>query len=100
MANTEDVVKNNILTYINNNGGIYTDWYVGIAQDPKRRLFVDHGVLEAGDAWIYDWCLNSDAARNIESYFVTIFKTSGDVGGGDENTTAVYAYKKSSHSRE
>lgn len=100
MANIEDVVKNNILTYINNNGGIYPNWYVGIAQEPRKRLFVDHAVLEVGDAWIYDWCLTSDAARRVEDYFVNVLKTSGDTGGGDENTTAVYAYRKSSHSRE
>jgi len=50
MTNTKESIKVDIKAYIQNNGGAYSDWYVGIASDPKERLFTDHNVSEKGGA--------------------------------------------------
>lgn len=96
MAKTETEIKKEIKDYIDGFGVAYSAWYVGIAVDPKDRLFNDHSVKKE-DAWIYRTVSSSDAARRIEQYFVDVLDTDGGAGGGDENTKAVYAYKKNLH---
>ena len=49
---------------------IYSQWYVGVATDPRARLFQDHNVNEQSDAWIYDNCGTDTAARSVEDYFL------------------------------
>ncbi len=92
------VIISEIGSYIQNNGGIFQEWYVGIASDPRERLFVGHKVVENGDAWIYREAMNSSEARTIEKFFLDKLVTGGGSGGGDYISKFVYAYKKSSHS--
>lgn len=100
MAKPEEVVKKEIKEYIDKVGGLYNSWYVGIAEDPRERLFEEHNVDKDEDFWIYRECEDSDAARSVEDYFINVLGTDGETGGGDENTVYVYAYKKTPHSEE
>lgn len=93
MAKSEEEIKSDIKNFISKNGGSYSDWYVGITEDPKRRL-EQHG---AKDAWIYRQAASDEVARRIEKYFVEVLGTDGAPGGGDEDAVYVYAYKKKSH---
>jgi hypothetical protein len=77
----------------------YSEWYVGVAADPRDRLFNGHAVNEQTDKWIYDWCSTSAEAREIEQYFIGQ-GTQGGPGGGDTTTRSVYAYKVASHTTE
>jgi len=77
----------------------YNEWYVGVAADPRQRLFNDHAVSEHADAWIYDSCSSTREAREIEHYFITQ-GTRGGPGGGDADTKSVYAYKITSRTIE
>lgn len=97
MAKNEWEIRREIKEYIGKWGAPYSSWYVGIAEDPKERLFDDHGVKEKTDAWIFRYAEDVETARRIEKYFVDTLGTDGGTGGGDENTKAVYAYKKNSH---
>ncbi len=92
---TETDIRTTIKEYIDGWGGQYSSWYVGIAANPRDRLFSDHGVNEEG-AWIFDSCASSAAARHVEEYFINL-GCDGGTGGGDESTKAVYAYMKQSH---
>ena len=96
---SEEQIKQDIKAYIGKNGGVHREWYVGIASDPKQRLFTEHGVHENGDAWVYDWAPDSDAARRVEQYFIQTLGTAGGPGGGDSTTRSVYAYKRNSHTK-
>jgi hypothetical protein len=80
-------------------GGTYSQWYIGIAANPKNRLFVAHAVKEKGDAWIYRECANSETARVIEQFFISR-GMDGGVGGGDSSTKCVYSYRKTSSTIE
>jgi hypothetical protein len=100
MAKSRERIKQEIKDYIRDCGGAYSDWYVGIASDAKQRLFTDHGVTEKGGVWIYGHCENSEVARDIEDYFVNTLGTKGGPGGGDEDTTFIYAYKTTSDTKE
>ena len=79
--------------YIENNGNQPTDWYSGIASDPKKRLFEEHNVNEQSGQWIYDNAGSESTARTVEKYLIDTYGTQGGSGGGDENTTWVYSYK-------
>jgi len=100
MADTKESIKTDIKTYIQKNGGVYSDWYVGIASDPRDRLFNDYNVNENGGAWIYREAESSSAAREVEEYFVNTLGTDGGSGGGDYSTKYVCAYKKTSSTNE
>lgn len=89
-----------IVQYIKGCGGIFSEWYVGIASDPTQRLFTDHNVNKGSGHWIYREAQNSDTARVIEEHIIETYKTKGDTGGGDNTTKYVYAYKITSSTRE
>jgi hypothetical protein len=97
MPTTEEQIKTDIKAYMAKGGGSYSSWYVGVSKDPKERLFTGHGVYENGDLWIYRQAYTSNAARNVESYFINTLGTDGGAGGGDKDADWVYAYKKNAH---
>jgi len=99
MASDKETIISDIKSHVANNGGSYSQWYVGIATDPKQRLFNDHAVKEKGDAWIYRRCASSDVARTVEKYFLAQ-GIKGGPGGGDDNSDYVYAYKIAGHTVE
>src|SRR5947209_6922608 len=93
MALDANTIASQIKDYIAQGGGKYSDWYVGIAQDPKGRLFRDHNVDQNNSQWIYRLAGTRDAADRIEQYFTRQLGTSGNPGGGDDKTIWVYAYR-------
>lgn len=101
MSSTETMnkVAGEIDAYIQQHGGIYSQWYVGIASNPRNRLFNDHNVDEKNGTWIYRDAGSDTAARRIENYFLAKGCKGGD-GGGDASTKYVYAYRITSTTRE
>lgn len=92
-------IISDIDSYIQENGGSYGLWYIGIATKPKTRLFNDHNVLENGGAWIHIPADTEQTARNAEQYFLDK-GCDGGSGGGDSSTSHVYAYLKTSYTKE
>jgi len=84
--------------YIRTHGGGYRAWYVGIAANPRDRLFNGHCVRKHGDLWIYRDAGSDAAARQAESYFLSLGCRGGD-GGGSFQTRFVYAYKMALQTR-
>lgn len=96
---TEQQALDEIYQYIHRDGGRYSEWYVGIATNPRERLFTNHSVNERTDLWIFRPCSSSESARNIEAYFLRM-GARGGTGGGDYGSAYVYAYKIASHTIE
>lgn len=92
----EDIIHD-LDAYMQEGGGKYSAWYVGIASDARDRLFNDHKVKENGDLWIYRRTNFSGVAREIQEYFVNSLGTDGGSGRGVVLTDTVYAYKKAPH---
>ena len=92
-------VAGEIDAHIRKCGGSYRDWYVGIASNPRDRLFNDHNVDEKGGSWIYKDAGSESAARQVESYFIDK-GCKGGGGGGDASTRYVYAYRITSTTKE
>jgi hypothetical protein len=88
-----------LLAHIKSRGGRYSDWYCGIAAEPRHRLFVDHQVSEENGHWMYRSCATDDDAREVEAYFHEL-GCKGAGGGGDRHTRYVHAYRITSDTRE
>jgi len=89
MADEKTIVKE-MIDKIDKNGGTPSEWYTGIATNPKERL-EQHKALDS--KWIYDNAGSNDVARKIEDHMTKVVKTKGGGGGGDKNSTSVYCYK-------
>lgn len=95
---TDKQIIENFMQYVGDD--IYATWYVGIASNPEARLFSEHRVNKLTDKWIYSGALDELHARSAESVLLNYYGFDGGVGGGDNNTRYVYAYKKTIlHSR-
>jgi hypothetical protein len=82
-----------IETYIEECGGNYSDWYVGITGDITQRLFGDHNVDEDNDNCCWEEATSSKIARAVEKHFIEKHGTQGGPGGGDDDSVYVYAYE-------
>ena len=82
-----------IENHINNadGGDSYSDWYVGITDNPERR-FQEHGVTGINHGVGFP-AVNNSIAREVENYFLKSRGCQGAGGGGDEDSVYVYAYK-------
>ena len=98
MPKSYQQIVHEITAHIEGNGGAFDQWYVGVAKEPKARLFQDHQVSK--EAYIIRWAESRDEADRVEAYFVNVKGTQGGPGGGDSESTAVYAYHTSSRTKE
>lgn len=87
-------IKDKIIKYVGNTD--YSDWYVGITNDIDRRLFQEHGVNKDTDYWVWCQANNKTDAQTVEEYFLDL-GMDGDTGGGSDDTTYVYVFKKNVH---
>ena len=94
MANSKQEIINEIAAHIADLGGSYSEWYVGITENAKRRIFEEHGVEKDKDKYIWRTASSSSVARAIEKYFLDL-GCDGGGGGGEYDAVIVYAYKKS-----
>ena len=99
MAKSRKQIIKDIRSYMTKRGGDMDDWYVGIAAKPTERLFDDHSVDKDNGAWIWRRASSDSVARDIEKHFLDK-GAQGGTGGGDEDSTAVYAYKITWGTRE
>lgn len=97
--NKTDIIRE-IDGYIQKENSSYSNWYVGIAKDPRDRLFNDHNVSEHAGWWIYCEAYSDTSAREVESFFLDHKGTQGGPGGGDQNSRFVYAYRITSTTKE
>ena len=68
-----------------------SDWYVGIAADPRDRLFNGHTVDEENGIWIFEPATSDSVARDVEQAYLDTGHDGG-AGGGDEGSIYVYAF--------
>ena len=86
-------VIDDILNHIRSWGGYKSNWYAGITDDPRTRLFCEHNVQEKGGVWIYRDAGSENSARVIERSLLDA-GFDGGPGGGSGSSKYVYAYKK------
>ena len=96
MAKSKQEIIDEIKAHIQKEGSGYRNWYVGISEDARDRLFNGHRVPKADAWWILREASSASVAREVEEYFVSTLGTDGAPGGGSDKSNQVYAYKKTS----
>lgn len=69
----------------------YNEFYVGVTNDPERRMFMEHRVSKDKQWYI---CLTADTsniAREVEKHYLDLGMR-GAAGGGDDSARYIYAY--------
>ncbi|MBW2984763.1 hypothetical protein KY361_06605 [Candidatus Woesearchaeota archaeon] len=99
MVKTEDEIKRDIKNHMDKYEKKYSSWYIGVTEDPQRRLFDEHKVDEKKDHWIYSTAVSAEVARKIEKYFIEGLHVDGGKSGGDKDARVVYAYQKTTHTK-
>ena len=69
----------------------YSDFYVGITNDARRRLFDEHHVDKDHQWWIFSAADNEDIARQVEQHYLKSGMR-GSFGGGKGDGSAIYVY--------
>lgn len=78
--------------HLNKSGkNYYSEFYIGITNEPERRLFNEHGVSKEESWWIYIPANNAATARKVEQYYLNKGMRGGN-GGGNDNSIFVYCY--------
>ncbi len=84
-------VEKEIDIRIHRSGRSYSEWYVGIATNPRKRLFEGHNVNEHDGAWLYRDACSESMAKAIEAIFLKKGCQGGSSGG--DNPHYIYAYR-------
>ncbi|MDH4211777.1 MAG: hypothetical protein OEV79_10075 [candidate division WOR-3 bacterium] len=94
MAESDIKIVVEIKNYIEQHGGNYPFWYVGLAEQPEEEL-IARGVNLDLDRYVYLTAACMEDAKNVKQYFITRLGTDGDPRGiVDQKALNVYAYKK------
>jgi hypothetical protein len=94
-------VKYEFLAYMKEFDPVFSNWYVGLADQPKEALFDLHGVRNAEDPWLYKQLLTNRAACTVQNYFIEHLKTAGVPAiEQSEDVDCVYLYKIAAHTRQ
>jgi hypothetical protein len=94
-------VKYEFLAYIKEFDPTFSNWYVGLADQPRQALFERHGVRDAEDPWLYKQRLTNRAARTVQQYFIEHRETAGAPSmEQSEDVDCVYLYKVAAHTRQ
>lgn len=88
-----DNIINDFDNHINKSGRqYYSEFYVGITTDIKRRLFEEHKVQEQGQWWIYSPADTEEIARNVEKHYLELGMQGGPGGGTSDENAIYYVY--------
>lgn len=69
-----------ITTHIRIRGGLPSDWYVGVNQNPESRLLINHRVDIVKDQCILIPANSDQEAKEILDYFIKCIGTDGRLG--------------------
>jgi hypothetical protein len=84
-------VRDAIVKYINDSDIAFGEWCVGIAADPRTRLFIDYRVGK-DTPWIFRDTGSEEAAMAVREFVVTTYGTRGSAADCDGTARYVYAY--------
>lgn len=88
-------IINKIVQKADAEGSGYHKWYVGITNNPEKRLFEGHGVnRHLTDLWVYENAYDEQDARDTEDYLHKSYGFDGGSGGGEYDSTFVYAFRQ------
>ena len=69
----------------------YSEFYIGISENARKRLFEEHHVDVDTSWWIYLTAESTAIAREVEKHYLELGMRGSD-GGGNDNSKMVYCY--------
>jgi len=99
VSQVEDNIIEAVLRYAASKGGRRTQWYVGIAKDPKKALFKVHKVPKNKTPWMYKFAFDINEAIRIEDRLLRE-GFDGDKFPSDRKANGIYVYRKTGETRE
>jgi len=93
MSKSANIIILELLEFIYREGSDPKTWYIGVTNDPRKKLFDEHQVHYQNDAWIYRIATSEGEALQVQSYFLE-FGLDESEEGWRPGACAVYAYKK------
>ncbi len=97
---TADIAVRELVSHMDRCGGEYSDWYVSMAADPERSLFIYHMVDQRDGQYAYCRCTTFHEAMATVELLRNLYRvhTGPIMGSGD--ALFVYAYKMMTWTRE
>ena len=92
-------IEQDIDNLIQNSGGKYRDWYVGLAINPRKELFEAHHVSEKSGTWTFKDAGSEMVARGIETIFIKKGCKSGAAKKDSSRYVYVYKMSRESHAK-
>jgi len=93
-------IINEIETYIQEGGGEYEDWYVGLTDDPFGPI-TEALLLQKvqSERLLYIETSSPQIAQAVADYFVSLCGTDGNISTNEINRAcrSLYVYKKAAH---
>jgi len=92
-------IKFEIMCYVQACGGKFSEWNIGITNDPQKTLFAEKNLENARDYWMSKQAVSVKACMTIVTYFSEVQDMKSQVDkfaelGLDESCDCVYIYKK------
>lgn len=87
-------IKFEFLSYIKEFDLDPAAWRIGVAQDARTALFVDNGVDEARDIWLWKPALSGAAARIVLTFFTDRFGVPAATHVPGRETNCVFLFRK------
>jgi hypothetical protein len=95
MAYSVQQIKFEIYRYIKEYDSDFNNWYIGISENPKKTINIDHNIDLENGIWLYKQALTFTACKTIQKYFIQNLNMAGElVEFGNENMDCVFIYKK------
>jgi hypothetical protein len=96
-VSNEKQIITQIETYIRQGGGEYSDWYVGLADNPLDPITEAFRLQKVQNhRFTYIETLSHDIAKAVADYFINVCGTDGDISE-TKTCDALYVYKKAEH---
>ena len=96
MGDRENIIMQ-VETYIRRGGGVYGDWFVGLADNPIMpiREITRLGRVQ-NQKFTYIETVSNEVAKSAADYFISVCKTDGDISHTKKDAAcrALYLYKK------
>ena len=90
-------IKFELISYVKEFGGNFSQWSVGTAEDAPRALFEHHMVDPVEDIWLWKPAMTSAAATLVAGWMTERQKA---IAVGDGGGTCVYMFKKVSEASD
>jgi hypothetical protein len=90
-------IKFEIMRYVRELGSDFSQWHIGISDNPSEALFITHKVDQQRGVWMYKQAVSVRACHTVRDYFLNIQNMSGSAELEetlDGSNNYIFLYKK------